>query len=138
MKQYCCNKLQSESGRGKVITPMLITPWTEAVIAGFPFCNGASAGVPPSHLHRVNDGLGCGTSQGSSHKSLLHMQCFLLPPDGPLDLRMGHRVVGRTSGLEPSTHLDLLSTVLLLWASCRTADAHSCRHSSPPSQSCKS
>lgn len=26
MKQHCCNELQSESGRGNVIIPMLITP----------------------------------------------------------------------------------------------------------------
>ena len=67
------------------------------VIADLPQCNEVSARAPP-HLHGVDDGLGCGTSQGASHKALLHMQCLLLPPDGPLDLRRRHRG-GGTSGL---------------------------------------
>lgn len=42
---------------------------------------------PPSHLHGVYDGLSCGPGQGASHEALLNVQCLLLPPDGPLDLR---------------------------------------------------
>lgn len=101
MKQHRCHELQPEPGRGKVRIPMLITPQNKMATAGPPSCSGASAKVPPSHLHGVNDGLGCGASQGPSHEAFLHTQCLLLPSDGPLDLRMGHVAAGKTSGLEP-------------------------------------
>lgn len=99
---------------------------SEMGTAGPPPCHGASTGVPPSHLHGVNDGLGCGTSQGASHEALLHMQCLLLPQDGPLDLRRGDTGMGRTMGVEPSLHSTVLlaSTELACCGhSCRGADA---------------
>ena len=36
------------------------------------------------HLHGLDDGLGCGTSQGASHKVPLHVQCLLVPLNGLL------------------------------------------------------
>lgn len=101
MKPHRCHGPPSQSGRGEGRIPMLITPQSKMVIAGPPSCSGASAKVPPSHLHGVNDGLGCGASQRPGHEALLHVQGLLLPSDGPLDLRMGHVEAGESSGLEP-------------------------------------
>lgn len=67
----------------------------------------------PPHLHGVYDGLSCGPGQGASHEALLNVQRFLLPPDGPLDLRMEHGSGVRIGTLE-ITELFMHSTVLQL------------------------
>lgn len=70
--------------------------------------------APPSHLHGVYDGLSCGPGQGASHEALLNVQCLLLPPDGPLDLRGGTRSGVRRIGTLEIIELPVHSTVLQL------------------------